>query len=208
MPGKRQADPYMMTRGGVRVNLYRPDPQSFDPVLIATTLANEHRYVGNYGDYSVAQHAVNVCNIVERLVAHDSSFYPVERLQLQLAALHHDDPEAILGDIPSPVKRELKPLLDPIEEALEAALETRYDIPQGFINHPVVKEADLLAFLAEVRTLAPPEVHAQYEEDVGQSLNYGPGFQPPPSAVIPWGANEALGRYLDAHYELMERINA
>lgn len=209
MPGHKQPDPYMMIRGGTKVFLNHPDPADFDTKLIAQTLAHQHRYVGNYGDYSVAQHAVNVAEITRRYLSDSGGVYLTHRdkLLVQLAALHHDDAEAVLGDIPSPVKREVKPLLKPIEVRMERALEKKHGLEEGLLDHPAIKYADLLCFIGEITWLCPPDHQEPYWTDVGYGPDEGKQWQLPASSYIPWGANEALSRYLDLHAELNERLN-
>lgn len=202
MPGKRQPDPYMMTRGGIKVPLYSTPPECFDPVQIAKTLAHLPRYVGNYGAYSVAQHAVNVADVASELgyrVMGDDDLDWVQIHTLELAALHHDDAEAVTGDIPSPVKRELRESFQPIEDSLNHAIEDRYELDRGTLDNHLIKEADLIVFCAEVRMLVPKEAWPAYTQDVGVGVDHNLSLQPSWTSIVPWTANKAFATYMDYH---------
>ena len=88
---------------GVYVNLAEPHPNQILLEDIAFSLSNIARYGGHVRFYTVAQHA---CLVVRwlKIKGYDA--------QMQLAGLHHDDPEAYIGDIPRP----LKPLLGGLKE--------------------------------------------------------------------------------------------
>ena len=221
MPGKRQDNPYMQLRGNRRVYLYSPDPAVFDPVLMARTLSHESRYVGNYGAYSVAQHAVNVHNVVVALLAKNvnnwgNEFTPYVQLAVRLTALHHDDVEGVTGDVPSPVKREaaaecwecgVESSFKVLEEGLEEAVMDRYGLSVDLLNHPIIKLADQITFCAEVLKLTPPDAPPAYEEDLGSCLDEHKQFHPGWGDILPWPAFQAMGRYLDIHDELHEEMN-
>lgn len=195
---------YMAIRGGHKVYLGCPVPEDFDPVRTAWALAHEHRYGGNYGPYSVAQHAVLVCETVERLnlPEHDGDEDDqedcVDCRQERLSALHHDDTESILGDLPQPVKS-LCPDFKALERRLEAALDTRYDT---CINSKIVKEADRIVFCAEVRCLVPAE-HQHLYGEYGNP-EYRRDMQPDWEDMAFWTPDEAAKRYLQLHTELTE----
>jgi len=186
----------MMTRGGRVIDLISPRAEDIDTIEVAWTLAYENRFCGNCGDYSVAQHAVNVAKIVRELAI----IYPdpsKNRSKLILAGLHHDDVEAITGDLPQPVKRECPSFQD-----LEAKLQSVIDIKYGInTNNELVRKADLIAFCAEARMLTnDPKVHEVYSEDVGFNIStFYRGLQPSWEDVIPWPTNLAFARYMDMH---------
>lgn len=181
---------YMAVHGGHKVYLDDPKPADFDPVRSAHGLSHECRYGGNYGPYSVAQHAVLVAETVARLGG-----TPLQ----QLAGLHHDDTEAVLGDLPSPVKS-LCPDFRTLEKRLEVAVNARYGVD---VNDELVKEADRILFCAEIKWLVPREHHHLY-------LPYGdPSYrvdmQPEGTEFVFWSADEARKTYLTLHEELVKR---
>lgn len=192
---------YLSTRDGHLVYLLDPRPEDFDPVRVARTLANEHRYVGNFGPYSVAQHAVLVSQVASDLLWRDAAYgsggfggsIPERRV---LAALHHDDSEYITGDLPQPVKS-LFPEFKAFERSFEPALERRYNID---LNDPVIKEADRIVFCAEIRCLIP--AHGQRAYAPYGDPDYRRDYQPTWEEVIPWSAEIAFARYMDAHERL------
>ncbi|MFM2054827.1 MAG: putative protein yfdR, partial [Pseudomonadota bacterium] len=88
---------WMTTNSGKRVYPLDPDPADFDLGDIAISLSNLCRFAGHTRIFhSVASHALLVSQLVAPL-------HP----GLALAALHHDDAEAFISDIPRPVKRHL-----------------------------------------------------------------------------------------------------
>lgn len=181
----------MVISGGRAVSLSEPKPCDFDPELVAPGLSHEHRYAGSYGPYSVAQHSVLVAETVERLGG---------TLRERLAGLVHDNTEAVLGDLPSPVKS-LCPDFRKLERLLEGAINERYGVD---VNSEIVKEADRIVFAAEVRWLVPREHHHLY-------MPYGdPGYrvdmQPEGTEFVFWSADEARKTYLTLHETLVGKL--
>lgn len=187
---------------GQYVDTQNPQAHTIRLEDIAHALANTCRYGGHCQPfYSVAEHAV-FCSIrVER------QGYGKWR---QLAALHHDDAEAYLGDIPRPMKPLLgdayKELTERMDQAImEALLFQHLPGPGADAFHdPAVKEADSWALLVEARHLLPSK-GINWE---GSKADWGlDDF--PSRIVVPdywWGgltpANaEAL--YLQRHKELI-----
>lgn len=173
---------------GTLVDLRDPKPSDFQPAPIARTLANEHRYAGNYGPYSVAQHAVLVARMVGKLGGDSKG---------QLAGLHHDDTEAVTGDLPKPVKNAC-PDFKALEARLARAVDDRYDIRTGA---NIVKQADLIVFCSEVSRLVPPDAQWMYQDEVGDVL-LRKSDMVAWHDLVPWTADEAFARYMDLHEAL------
>lgn len=169
-----------------------PDPTVFDPEATAKTLAHAARFAGNYGRYSVAQHAVNVA----RLVKHADGVPP----QI-LAALHHDDSEVVTGDMPSPWKKHLAKLTPVVDEQLakiESCIETRYQID---IHDPLIKWADDVVLYYEVQRMVPKKDRWKYKPLVH------PGKTVLPYAWFsPWTIEEAYAQYMDVHTKMTNLI--
>ncbi len=176
----------MAIRGGVSVDLLNPLPHNFQPEAVARTLANIARFAGNHGSYTVAQHAVLTAVVCGR-------HFNGNTAQL-LAALHHDDVEAITNDIPKPVKR-VCPDVGVLEDRLNAALNARYQID---IHDPLVKQAEYVVFASEVLRLVPQGERYIYRDDVGAP----PRFKLTWTEMRPWSADEAFCKYMDLHDSL------
>ena len=90
---------------GRRLDLLDPSPLDIEIEDIAHGLAFVARWNGQtFGDYpySVAEHSVFVLELYRRL-------YPKAEGKWQLAALLHDAPEYVIGDMISPVKSAVGP---------------------------------------------------------------------------------------------------
>jgi hypothetical protein len=183
----------MGIKGAGVVYFSHPHPDDFEPEPIADALADIARYAGNYGRYTVAQHAV----LVARTVAAHKGLPP----QI-LAAVHHDDSEAVTNDIPRPLKayvRYYTPVLDEVIGSIECAIEQRYQID---IHDPLVKWADLAVFHYEVQRLVPPDERWKYSPlpPVGTLIL-------PYEWFIPWSHDEARARYMDIHTKMTRLID-
>lgn len=133
------------TFSGLFVNVQEPQPETIVLEDIAHALANTARYGGHSIRYmSVAEHAV----LVSRRVAQLGGSY-VETLE----ALHHDDPEAYLGDIPRPIKPLLEPAYGKLTAKMERAIMMAIGVP--FPHSDIVKDADVWALHVEARHLLP-----------------------------------------------------
>lgn len=143
------ADAIQAISGDV-IHLENPRASDLRVSDIAHGLAHTCRFGGQCSEfYSVAQHAV----FVRDLVVAD----PDSTLTDHRAALHHDDAEAFLGDIPSP----LKPLLGEPWELLEnnwnATLCELLDLPYEIFSSRVIKKWDEFAVYYEGSRLMPNE---------------------------------------------------
>jgi 5'-deoxynucleotidase YfbR-like HD superfamily hydrolase len=126
---------------GKELDYLDPDPENIELHDIAHALARNTRYAGQIAGplYSVAQHALFVSYIVAK---------HYHRPDLALAAIHHDDVEALTTDWPWPLKQTFLKLgfdYKPLERALEKAIKTALDIEQLDFHDPTIKEADILA---------------------------------------------------------------
>jgi hypothetical protein len=87
------------TFAGEFVDLSKPLPHQFDLESVAAGLSKVCRYAGGpQFFYCVAEHAYWVSKRLEWL-GHD--------VDVQLAGLHHDDAEFVMGDVTTPMKRYL-----------------------------------------------------------------------------------------------------
>lgn len=186
---------YMGARGvgGRQVYLANPRAENFDPEDTAASLAHEPRYAGNYGPYSVGQHAVLVARVVEK-----AGGFPPQIL----AGLHHDDSEMVTGDLPGPVKlalRSVTPAFDDLEEALDIAIEQRYQID---LDDPLVKWADAVVYHWEVQYVVPADARHMH------STNGGGGLVLPATWFMPWAPAETVSRYIETHNNCVRYIDS
>ncbi|WP_297768874.1 HD family hydrolase [uncultured Roseovarius sp.] len=110
---------------GRRLDLLDPTPVDIEIEDIAHGLSFVARWNGQtLGDvaYSVAEHSL----LVERLYARLNPRAPAK---WRLAALLHDAPEYVIGDMISPVKNAVGPGYDELDKRLAAAIHIRFGLP-------------------------------------------------------------------------------
>ena len=137
---------------GRRLDLLDPTPVDIEIEDIAHGLAFVARWNGQtIGDfaYSVAEHSLLVETIFSRM-------NPSAPAKWQLAALLHDAPEYVIGDMISPVKAAVGPGYSALDERLEAAIHIRFGLPAKI---PVavkkkIKKADQISAWMEAVQIA------------------------------------------------------
>ena len=110
---------------GRRLDLLDPTPVDIEIEDIAHGLAFVARWNGQtLGDwpYSVAEHSI----LVEELFAQAQ---PTAQARWRLAALLHDAPEYVIGDMISPVKAAVGSEYGDLEARLAAAIRVRFGLP-------------------------------------------------------------------------------
>ncbi|MGR3617146.1 MAG: HD domain-containing protein [Paracoccaceae bacterium] len=110
---------------GRRLDLLDPTPFDIEIEDIAHGLAFVARWNGQTkGDfaYSVAEHSLLVEAIFSRL-------NPNAPVKWQLAALLHDAPEYVIGDMISPVKASVGEAYEDLDKRLCAAIHIRFGLP-------------------------------------------------------------------------------
>lgn len=137
---------------GRRLDLLDPTPVDIEIADIAHGLAFVARWNGQTaGDhaYSVAEHSLLVTDLFCRM-------QPNAPAKWQLAALLHDAPEYVIGDMISPVKNAVGPGYDALDERLTAAIHLRFGLPAKL---PVavkkqIKRADKISAWMEATQIA------------------------------------------------------
>lgn len=137
---------------GRRLDLLDPTPMDIEIEDIAHGLAFVARWNGQtHGDfaYSVAEHSL----LVEALFAR---LNPKAPPRWQLAALLHDAPEYVIGDMISPVKAAVGPGYGVLDDRLSAAIHIRFGLPATL---PVtikkqIKKADRISAWMEATQIA------------------------------------------------------
>lgn len=110
---------------GRRLDLLDPTPMDVEIEDIAHGLAFVARWNGQTkGDfaYSVAEHSLLVETLFARL-------NPKAQPKWRLAALLHDAPEYVIGDMISPVKAAVGPGYEDLDERLTTAIHVRFGLP-------------------------------------------------------------------------------
>jgi 5'-deoxynucleotidase YfbR-like HD superfamily hydrolase len=137
---------------GRRLDLLDPRPADIEIADIAHGLARVARWNGQTTGahaFSVAQHAL----LVERIVGESAARAPDE---LRLAALLHDAPEYVIGDLISPFKAALGLDYKVFEHRLLAAIHQRFGLPPQLPDTwtTQIKAADRIAAYWEATRLA------------------------------------------------------
>lgn len=110
---------------GRRLDLLDPTPVDIEIEDIAHGLAFVARWNGQtMGDfaYSVAEHSLLVETLFSRM-------NPDAPIKWKLAALLHDAPEYVIGDMISPVKAAVGPEYEDLDKRLMSAIHIRFGLP-------------------------------------------------------------------------------
>lgn len=137
---------------GRRLDLLDPTPVDIEIEDIAHGLAFVARWNGQtYGDYaySVAEHSLLVEEIFCRL-------FPQDPVKWRLAALLHDAPEYVIGDMISPVKSAVGPGYEELDDRLTAAIHIRFGLPAKLpaAVKKRIKKADKISAWLEATRIA------------------------------------------------------
>ena len=137
---------------GRRLDLLDPSPLDIEVEDIAHGLARVARWNGQTSGahaFSVAEHSL----LVERIAA---ELEPKLDRDFRLAALIHDAPEYVIGDLISPFKAALSLDYRAFEAKLLAAIHVRFGLPAELPDNVVksIKRADRIAAYYEATGLA------------------------------------------------------
>ena len=137
---------------GRRLDLLDPTPIDIEIEDIAHGLAFVARWNGQtLGEfpYSVAEHSL----LVEAIYA---AIEPKAPTKWRLAALLHDAPEFVIGDMISPVKAAVGPGYKALDQRLEAAVHLRFGLPAEIPKSvkAKIKRADKVSAWLEATQIA------------------------------------------------------
>ena len=181
---------------GRRLDLLDPSPLDIEMADIAHGLARVARWNGQTEGaniYSVAQHSLLVETIARQRARLDR--------RGRLAALLHDAPEYVIGDMISPFKAVIGDAYKAVETRLLAAIHLRFGLPATLPDDltALIKASDRAAAYLEATHLAgfaraeagrffgrPPRLTAAIERDY----------------LAPWPADVAEARYLERFAKL------
>ena len=148
----KQTRAWQRMLSGRRLDLLDPTPMDIEVEDIAHGLAFVARWngqtIGDYA-YSVAEHSL----LVEEIFSRDN---PGIATKWKLAALLHDAPEYVIGDMISPVKAEVGPNYGELDERLTAAIHIRFGLPAKLPTEikKRIKEADKVSAWLEATQIA------------------------------------------------------
>lgn len=180
--------PWSQTASGGRFDILDPRPEQVRLADVAEQLAKICRFGGacNGVFYSVAQHSVEVANMLPR--------------EQQAYGLLHDAHEMIVGDMTSPVKRAihavyhrrqpLERLVDRIDAAIFIAFGLDYPMPPAAAA--AVKYADLVMLATEKRDLMAAPEH-----------EWEPLPAPRAAQIVPMPWFNAMNFFLDKASEVL-----
>jgi hypothetical protein len=146
----------ILTHGGRLIDLAAPQSSDIAIADIALALSRMPRFCGHTRrPWTGADHSM----LVLQLLGDDA---PTD---LRIAALLHDGHEAYIGDISTPLQRELGrrssaapsayAVLQDIKRDLDHAIADAFGFWAGLFAHSAIKAADLLALAIEAKLLMP-----------------------------------------------------
>ncbi|MEM9715132.1 MAG: HD family hydrolase [Pseudomonadota bacterium] len=184
---------------GRRLDLLNPAPLDIEIEDIAHGLAFVARWNGQtHGDYpySVAEHSV----LVEDLFARAN---PRIDVKWRLAALLHDAPEYVIGDMISPVKAAVGPGYKDMDIRLTHAIHIRFGLPAEIpaqIKKQIKKADRQSAWLEAVEI-------AGFSETEANKLFGKPGtFEGPDRSLRPRAPMEVKGAFLERFNDLIRKM--
>jgi uncharacterized protein len=176
---------------GRRLDLMDPSPLDIEIADIAHGLARVARWNGQTSGahiFSVAQHTL----LVEAIMREQT---PRLDVKCRLAALLHDAPEYVIGDMISPFKAVLGGDYKAVEKRLLSAIHIRFGLPALLspeIEHQI-KTADKGAAYLEATELAgfaPTEARRLFGRDPDLPASTRQDY------LTPWSAAKAEKRFL------------
>ena len=192
-PSAPQTSPRVWQRmlSGRRLDLLDPSPLDIEIADIAHGLARVARWNGQTSGahiFSVAQHTL----LVEAVMREQA---PRVDVSVRLAALLHDAPEYVIGDMISPFKAVLGGDYKAVEQRLLAAIHIRFGLPPVLATEIVrqIKEADRGAAYLEATELAGfahSEAKRLFGRDPGLPMATRQDY------LTPWTAAKAEKRFL------------
>ncbi len=199
-PGSgRPARAWQRMLSGRRLDLLDPSPVDIEIEDIALGLARVARWNGQTAGahpFSVAQHSV----VVERLL---TIFKPRIDRRWRLAALLHDAPEYVIGDMISPFKAALGIDYRDFEHKLQAAIHIRFGLPARLPPRAreLIKRADRACAYLEATRLAgfsPEEAERYFKRPRGLKGMEADDLL----ALEPWPTEKARAEFLRRFQQL------
>ena len=199
VPANQTPRAWQRMLSGRRLDLLDPSPLDIEIEDIAHGLARVARWNGQTrGDhtFSVAEHSLLVDEIMGDLDASLSK-------ELRLAALLHDAPEYVIGDLISPFKAALSLDYRAFEAKLLAAIHLRFGLPAELPEDvtKLIKRADKIAAFYEATGLAGFS-REEARRFFGQPRGLSPALVNRLSQLSPLPAAEGEARFLKRFHAL------
>lgn len=184
---------------GRRLDLLDPSPLDIEIEDIAHGLARVARWNGQTDGehaFSVAEHSL----LVEKIV---TELEPKLDRRFRLAALIHDAPEYVIGDLISPFKAALSLDYRAFEARLLAAIHLRFGLPAELPDDVtrLIKRADKIAAYYEAIRLAGFS-RAEARRFFGQPRGLSPALVDRLSHLRPLPASQGEAEFLKKFNEL------
>ena len=180
---------------GRKLDILSPSPFDIEIEDIALGLSRVTRWngqtTGKY-PYSVAQHSV----LVEELFNIE---YPNLDKKWNLAALLHDAPEYVIGDLITPFKYALNNSYRFVEDNLIKAIYLRFGLPALLPRHieSKIKKIDKSVAWLEAVDLAG------YKEKYASKIIKKPNLNSKPQIIVALSANDVQKKFLKRFQEII-----
>ena len=201
LPAEAGARAWQRMLSGRRLDLLNQSPLDIEIEDIAHGLARVARWNGQTtGDhaFSVAEH----CLLVETIAG---ALSPGLSRGYRLAALMHDAPEYVIGDLISPFKAALSLDYKAFEARLLAAIHIRFGLPGELPAEisKLIKRADKIAAYYEATALAGFSVE-EGRRYFGQPRGLKPGLVAKLTRLTPLPAADSEAKFLKRFNELAQ----
>ena len=184
---------------GRKLDILSPSPLDIEIEDIALGLSRVSRWNGQTTGahaYSVAQHSI----LVEELF---TSEYPNLKNKWKLAALLHDAPEYVIGDLITPFKYALNNSYREVEENLMKAIYIRFGLPAKVPKSIELKIKRIDKALAWYEAIAV----GGYTPVEAMQILKKPDLRLPTPTINPLSSNAVAKKFLTKFNEITLNIN-
>ena len=184
---------------GRKLDILSPSPLDIEIEDIALGLSRVTRWNGQTTGahaYSVAQHSI----LVEESF---TSEYPNLKKKWKLAALLHDAPEYVIGDLITPFKYALNNSYREVEENLMKAIYIRFGIPGTIPKSIELKIKRIDKALAWYEAISV----GGYKEIEAMQILKKPDLKLTTPKIIPLSSNDIAKKFLKRFNEITLNIN-
>jgi 5'-deoxynucleotidase YfbR-like HD superfamily hydrolase len=200
-PSTPPARAWQRMLSGRRLDLFDPSPLDVEIEDIAHGLARLARWNGQTRGahaFSVAQH----CVLVETITA---ALKPSLTQTIRLAALLHDAPEYVIGDLISPFKAAMGANYKAFEARIERAIHIRFGLPAvlPLTGLQLIKRADKIAAYYEATQLAGFS-EADAKRHFVDPAQIGATLPAEIESLVPWDTAKAQSAYLERFTALFQ----